>query len=149
MTHPAYWKLHNWRLVMNIQWRPLVNNISVCWKQKHSFLEFCIFFHFSNFNIQHSAYSVTVFSFTRGRHDHKFEIFTITVTTLQLQLISIFNHWPKTILSFTRGRHLCNFHSPGGAIFSTVIRQGAPLKFIFSVFKMSPPKSPNFDIGSR
>ena len=93
------------------------------------------------FNI--STYSVTVFSFTRGRHSHKFEIFTITVTTLHLQLISIFNHWPKTILSFTRGRHLCNFHSPGGATFSTVIRQGAPLKFRFSAFLKCPhPKAP-------
>jgi len=89
------------------------------------------------------AYSVTLFSFTRGRHAHKFEIFTITVTTLHLQLISIFNHWPKTILSFTRGRHLCNFHSPGGATFSTVIRQGAPLKFRFSAFLKCPhPKAP-------
>ena len=85
--------------------------------QKHSFLEFCFFFYLSNFHLQHFGLFSNTFSFTRGHHTHKF-IFTITVTTLHLQLISIFNHWPKTILSFTRGRHLCNFNSPGGATFS-------------------------------
>ena len=111
--------------------------------QKHSFLEFCFFFYLSNFHLQHFGLFSNTFSFTRGCHAHKFEIFTITVTTLHLQLISIFNHWPKTILSFTRGRHLCNFNSPGGATFSTVIRQGAPLKFRFSAFLKCPhPKAP-------
>jgi len=67
------------------------------------------------FNI--SAYSVTLFSFTSGRHAHKFEIFTITVTTLHLQLISIFNHYGP--------RLFC--HPLEGATCVISIHQGAPL----------------------
>jgi len=47
------------------------------------------------FTFNMSAYSVTLFSFTRGRHAHKFEIFTITVTSSSRMRV-IYHNWSAT-----------------------------------------------------